>query len=57
MGKRIEEVFGWIKPVGGLAKTQLIGHGKLTGQALRCFAAYNLVRIGCLGGWWDAHHV
>ena len=36
--KRIEEAFGWIKTVGGLAKTQLIGQAKLTGQALLCFA-------------------
>ena len=42
--KRIEEAFGWIKTVGGLAKTKLVGHAKLTGQALLCFATYNLVR-------------
>lgn len=54
--KRIEEAFGWIKTVGGLAKTKLIGHAKLAGQALLCFAAYNLVRMGSIGGWWDAHH-
>jgi len=54
--KRIEEAFGWIKTVGGLAKTKLIGHAKLADQALLCFATYNLVRMGSLGGWWDAHH-
>lgn len=54
--KRIEEAFGWIKTVGGLAKTKLIGHAKLTGQALMGFATYNLVRMGSIGGWWDAHH-
>ena len=54
--KRIEEAFGWIKTVGGLAKTKLIGHAKLAGQALLCFATYNLVRMGSIGGWWDAHH-
>jgi hypothetical protein len=53
---RIEEAFGWAKAVGGLAKTQPIGHAKLTGQALLCFATYNLVRMGSLSGWWDAHH-
>jgi hypothetical protein len=47
--KRIEEAFGWIKTVGGLAKTKLIGQAKLTGQALLCFATYNLVRMGSLG--------
>jgi Transposase DDE domain. len=40
--KRIEEAFGWIKTVGGLAKTKLIGQAKLTGQVLLCFATYNL---------------
>jgi transposase len=54
--KRIEEAFAWIKTVGGLAKTKLIGRAKLAGQALLCFAAYNLVRIGSLSGWWDPHH-
>ncbi len=54
--RRIEEAFGWIKTVGGLAKTKLIGHAKLAGQALLCFAAYNLIRMGSIGGWWDAHH-
>ncbi|MGB9578067.1 MAG: IS5 family transposase [Halothiobacillaceae bacterium] len=54
--KRIEEAFGWIKTVGGLAKTKLIGQARLTGQALLCFATYNLVRMGSIGGWWDAHH-
>ena len=54
--KRIEEAFGWLKTVGGLAKTKLIGHAKLAGQALLCFATYNLVRMDSLGGWWDAHH-
>lgn len=32
--KRIEEAFGWIKTVGGLAKTKLVGQAKLAGQAL-----------------------
>ncbi len=54
--KRIEEAFGWIKTVGGLAKTKLIGQARLTGQALLCFATDNLVRMGSIGGWWDAHH-
>ncbi len=48
--KRIEEAFGWIKTVGGLAKTKLIGQAKLTGRALPLFATDNLVRMGSLGG-------
>ncbi|HEX2796227.1 MAG TPA: IS5 family transposase [Immundisolibacter sp.] len=55
--KRIEEAFGWLKTVGGLRKTRLIGRAKLAGQALMCFATYNLVRIGSLSGWWNAQHV
>jgi hypothetical protein len=54
--KRIEEAFAWIKTVGGLAKTKLIGRSRLAGQALLCFAAYNLVRIGSLWGFRDPHH-
>ena len=54
--KSIEEAFGWMKTVGGLAKTKLIGQTKLAGQALLCFASYNLVRMGSISGWWDAHH-
>jgi transposase len=54
--KRIEEAFGWLKTVGGLRKTRLIGRAKLSGQALLCFAAYNLVRMGSIAGWWNAGH-
>jgi transposase len=54
--KRIEEAFGWLKTVGGLRKTRLIGQAKLAGQALLCFATYNLVRIGSLNGGWNAQH-
>lgn len=54
--KRIEEALGWIKTVSGLAKTKLIGQAKWAGQALMCFAAYNLVRMGSLSQWLDAHH-
>jgi hypothetical protein len=39
-----------------LAKTKLIGQANFTGQALLCFATYNLVRMGSIGGWWNAHH-
>jgi|GEM_PF-4418461 hypothetical protein len=48
--KRIEESFGWIKALGGLAKTKLKSQAKLTGQALMCFAAYNPGAHG-LHGW------
>ncbi len=47
--KRIEEAFGWMKTVCGLAKTKLIGHAKLADQALMCFATFKLVPLGALG--------
>ncbi len=55
--QRIEEASGWLKTVGSLPKTKLIGCEKPAGQARLCFAAYNLVRIGSLTGWWGAKHV
>lgn len=55
--KRIEEAFGWLKTVGGLRKTRLIGQAKLAGQALLSVATSNLVRMGSLSGWWNAQHV
>lgn len=42
--KQIEEAFGWIKTVGSMVKTKLIGQAKLAGLALMCFATYNLDR-------------
>jgi len=54
--KRIEEIFAWLKTVGGLRKSRHIGRAKLAGQMLLGCAAYNLVRIGSLSGWWDARH-
>lgn len=56
MRKRIEEAFGRIKTVGGMAKTKLVAHATLSVQALPCFAIYNPIRMGSLGGRWDAHH-
>ncbi len=55
--KRIEEVFGWLKTVGGLRKTRLIGRARLAGQMLLATATYNLIRLGTLGGWWQGSHV
>ena len=43
--KRVEESFGWIKTIGGLRKTRHKGLAKVSGQALFCFAAYNLTRL------------
>ncbi|SFB62170.1 hypothetical protein SAMN04244571_04382, partial [Azotobacter beijerinckii] len=54
---RIEEGFGWLKTVGGLRKTKLIGRAKLSAQLLLGFSVYNLIRLGSLSGWWRGSHV
>lgn len=54
--KRIEEIFGGLNTVGSLSKSRLLGRAKLAGQLLLGCAAYNVVRIGSLNGWWDARH-
>ena len=46
--KKIEECFGWIKTVGGLARTRLVGHRKTSQQAHVAAAAFNLIRIRSL---------
>jgi transposase len=43
--KRIEEVFGWIKTVGGLRKTRHRGTARVGWMFTFAAAAYNLVRI------------
>ena len=49
--KRIEEIFGWAKTVGGLRKTRFVGRAKVGAQVLMTFAAYNLTRMAALWGW------
>jgi transposase len=43
--KRIEEVFGWMKTVGGLRKLRHRGGARVNWQFLFAAAAYNLVRM------------
>lgn len=43
--KRIEEVFGWSKTIGGLARTRFKGRWRLGLQCLITGAAYNLIRM------------
>lgn len=43
--KRIEEVFGWSKTVGPIAKTMLRGVGRVGAQFTFTVAAYNLARL------------
>ena len=46
--KRVEEIFGWLKTVGGLRKTRFIGQAKNQMAAFISGAAYNLLRIAKL---------
>lgn len=46
--KKIEECFGWIKTIGGLARTRLIGHRKTGQQTHIAAAAFNLIRMRSL---------
>lgn len=43
--KRIEQVFGWLKTIGGLPKTRYKGRAKTQLYAFMAGAAYNLLRI------------
>jgi len=43
--KRVEEIFGWMKTVGGLRKTRFRGLARFGEQGLMTAAAYNLMRI------------
>jgi transposase len=43
--KKIEEAFGWLKSIAGLARTRLVGRSKLRQQVQMAAAAYNLVRM------------
>ena len=46
--KRVEEIFGWMKTVGGLRKTRYRGHARTQLHASLVAAAYNLLRIARL---------
>ena len=43
--KRIEEIFGWMKTVGGLRKLRYRGKRKVNWIFLFCSAAFNLIRM------------
>ena len=43
--KRVEEIFGWLKTVGGLRKTRFRGTARVGRMFTWALAAYNLVRI------------
>ena len=46
--KRIEEVIGWCKQIGGLARARFIARWKIAQQAESTAAAYNLLRMARL---------
>lgn len=46
--KRVEEIFGWAKTVGGIAKTRFRGLARVAAQFVMTVSAYNLVRIARL---------
>jgi hypothetical protein len=43
--KRVEEIFGWRKSVGGLRRTKLKGRRKTWDGGYLIMAAYNLTRM------------
>jgi transposase len=43
--KKVEECFGWLKTVAGLARTRLVGRWKIRQQMHFAAAAFNLVRM------------
>ena len=48
--KRVEEIFGWAKEIGGLRKTKHRGTQRVGLNTLLVMASYNLVRMGKLLG-------
>jgi len=48
--KRIEEVFGWCKEIGGLRRTRKRGTDRIGLSTLLILTSYNLVRMGKLPG-------
>jgi hypothetical protein len=45
MRKRIEEAFGWVKSIAGLAKVKYRGTARVGFRFTFAMAAYNLVRL------------
>lgn len=46
--KRAEEIIGWMKTLGGLARARFVGRWKIEQQILITASAYNLLRIARL---------
>ncbi len=47
--KRVEEIFGWDKVVGGMRRSRHVGRWKIQQQVLLVNTAYNLLRMARLG--------
>ncbi len=47
--KRVEEIIGWDKVVGGMRRSRHVGRWKILQQVLLVNAAYNLIRMARLG--------
>lgn len=48
--KRVEEIFGWAKEIGGLRRTRKRGTARVGLSSMLILCAYNLVRMGKLLG-------
>ena len=46
--KRIEQIIGWAKTVGGLARSRFLGRARIAMDAYLTAAAYNLIRMARL---------
>jgi len=46
--KRVEEIFGWMKTVGGFRKARFRGLARFSEQGLMTAAAYNMMRLSRL---------
>lgn len=46
--KRVEEIFGWCKTIGPMARAKLVGRWKIAQEMLITAAAYNLLRLARL---------
>ncbi|MCU7371038.1 IS5 family transposase [Tahibacter amnicola] len=51
--KKIEQGFGWVKTIGELRKLTRVGLPAVRAWVTWTFAAYNLIRIGGIQGWWN----
>jgi transposase len=47
--KRVEEIFGWMKTVGGLRRTRYLGRDRTQAWAYFVAGSYNLLRMARLG--------